>query len=62
MDKTAWILTEEYNEYNQYGGYFVTWWPEKPTEEQLAKWTDPLGRRDNEDTGFELNERHAGKR
>lgn len=30
-----WILTEEYNEYDQYGAYFLAWWPNKPTEDQL---------------------------
>lgn len=32
----VWILTNEVNDYNQYGEYFVTWWPEKPTAKQLA--------------------------
>lgn len=30
-----WILTEEYNDYSQYGEYFVAAWLEKPTWEQL---------------------------
>lgn len=30
-----WILTEEYNEYDQYGAYFVDAWHCKPSEEDL---------------------------
>jgi hypothetical protein len=33
----AWILTEEYNDYDQHGEYFVAWFPEKPTIEELSK-------------------------
>jgi hypothetical protein len=30
-----WILTEAYNEYNQYGEYFVAAWPHKPSPTEL---------------------------
>lgn len=30
-----WVLTEEYNDYDQHGGYFVQAWVGKPTAEQL---------------------------
>jgi hypothetical protein len=36
----AWILTEEYNDYDQHGEYFVAWFPEKPTTEELSKYFD----------------------
>ena len=36
----AWILTEQYNAYDQYGEYFVAWFPEKPTMEELQKYFD----------------------
>lgn len=32
-----WVLTEEYNDYDQYGEYFVHAWIGKPTKEQLLK-------------------------
>jgi hypothetical protein len=32
---TIWLLTEEHNDYDQHGEYFVAWWPEFPTFEQL---------------------------
>jgi hypothetical protein len=32
-----WILTTEYNDYDQHGEYFVAYWQEKPTKEQLLK-------------------------
>ena len=31
----VWILTEEYNDYDQHGGYFVAVFKDKPTPEQL---------------------------
>lgn len=34
MDK-AYILTVEYNQYDQYGEYFVAWFPAMPTQAQL---------------------------
>lgn len=36
MTKTAWILTEEYNEYDQYGEYFVKAFGKKPDVKRLA--------------------------
>lgn len=36
-----WVLTEEYNQYDQYGEYFIHAWVEKPTKEQLSKLVDP---------------------
>ena len=33
----AWILTEEFNDYDQHGEYFVAWFPKKPTMEELSK-------------------------
>lgn len=30
-----WILTEQYNEYDQHGEYFIAAWNEKPTLDQL---------------------------
>lgn len=32
---TVWILTEEYNDYDQHGEYFVAVFADKPTTEQL---------------------------
>ena len=32
-----WVLTSEYNEYDQHGGYFVTAWSTKPSVEEVAK-------------------------
>lgn len=30
-----WILTEEYNDYDQHGEYFIAAWNDKPTLDQL---------------------------
>jgi len=38
--KTVWIITEEYNEYDQHGQYFIAWFSEKPTVEQITKCLD----------------------
>ena len=35
--KTAFILTYEVNDYNQYGKYFLSHFSSKPTKEQLSK-------------------------
>lgn len=35
--KTVWILTEEYNGYDQYGEYFLDVFETKPSREQLAE-------------------------
>lgn len=32
-----WILTEEYNDYDQHGAYFVDAWVEKPTRGQILE-------------------------
>ena len=34
---TAYVLTEEYNDYDQYGEYFVAVFATKPTHEQLTR-------------------------
>jgi hypothetical protein len=33
---TVWILTDEYNMYDQYGEYFIAVFKEKPTHQQLT--------------------------
>jgi hypothetical protein len=33
--RTVWVLTSEYNQYDQYGRYFLAVFAEKPTAEQL---------------------------
>lgn len=33
---TVWILTSEYNDYDQYGEYFVDVFANKPTHQQLT--------------------------
>lgn len=35
--KTVWMLTEEYNDYDQYGEYFLDVFETKPSREQLAE-------------------------
>ena len=35
-----WILTEEYNDYDQHGEYFVDCFKNKPTKEQLQTYTN----------------------
>lgn len=35
MKTKAWILTEEYNDYDQHGEYFVGFFINKPTTEQI---------------------------
>jgi hypothetical protein len=32
---TVWVLTKEYNEYDQYGEYFVHAWDHAPTANEL---------------------------
>lgn len=32
--KTVWVVTKEYNNYDQYGEYFVCAFKEKPTHQQ----------------------------
>ena len=51
------ILTEEYNAYDQYGEYFIAAFKHKPTPEQLAKYDcDHYGRQGNENNWFNLKE------
>ena len=33
---SIWVLTKEYNDYNQHGEYFVGAWKEKPTHQLLT--------------------------
>jgi hypothetical protein len=33
-----WVLTKEYNDYNQHGEYFIHAWLEKPTKENLQEY------------------------
>lgn len=35
--KTVWILTEEFNDYDQHGEYFVAVFGNKPTHSQLTE-------------------------
>ena len=37
MSGSIWILTSEFNEYDQHGEYFVKAWPRKPTLEELTE-------------------------
>ena len=37
MSNTIWVLTEEYNDYGQYGEYFVAAFKVKPTIKELQK-------------------------
>lgn len=38
MHNEIWILTEEYNDYDQHGAYFIEAWDHKPTREELEKY------------------------
>ncbi len=40
----VWILTEEHNEYDQYGEYFISAFKEKPTHKQLTELDVPTNR------------------
>jgi hypothetical protein len=63
---SVWILTVEYNEYDQYGEYFVAVFKDKPTAQMLMDWgvpqhrlrgvLDGKGRADSEDKWFILKE------
>lgn len=33
----SWVLTQEFNDYDQHGAYFVAWFSTKPTVEKLQK-------------------------
>lgn len=66
MSNKVWILTEEYNQYDQYGEYFLAVFKNKPTAEKLKKFgiTEQLvqhvlnggGRQNVEDQWFLLKE------
>jgi len=30
-----WILTSTYNDYDQHGDYFIAWWSDKPSVDQM---------------------------
>jgi hypothetical protein len=34
--QSIWVLTEEYNDYDQHGEYFVHAWTHKPSREELV--------------------------
>jgi hypothetical protein len=38
---SVWVLTEEYNQYDQYGEYFRAVFANKPTAEQLKQYLHP---------------------
>lgn len=33
----SYVLTSQYNEYDQYGSYFIAWFHRKPTAEEICK-------------------------
>ena len=37
MKKGVWVVTASYNDYDQHGEYFLTFYFDKPTEAQLKK-------------------------
>lgn len=65
MDK-IWILTEEYNDYDQHGEYFLAVFKEKPNHSKLTSYGVPQdklrhvlnggGRKDSEYQWFFLRE------
>lgn len=63
----VWVLTSEYNEYDQFGEYFISVYKEKPSVETLQKDTgcsytycqhiyEKGGRQNDEDVWFNLKE------
>lgn len=66
MNPRVWILTEEYNDYDQHGEYFLGVYTSKPTIEQLLGKGVPQnclrhvlnggGRKGTEDQWFHLRE------
>ncbi len=55
--KSIWILTEEYNDYDQHGEYFLAAFKEKPSLEELKKYDyDHIGRVHNEYSWCNLEE------
>lgn len=67
MKNTVWILTEEHNQYDQYGEYFIEAFKNKPNPEQLKGLSiDEMtiqhvlnggGRQKSEDRWFYLREK-----
>ncbi len=66
MTNKVWILTEEYNQYDQYGEYYLAAFRDKPTLAQLIKLDmseqeaqhvlNGGGRQKNEDQWYNLKE------
>ncbi len=64
--KSVFVLTQEFNAYDQYGQYFIAVFPAKPHHEELTKHGVPQnrlrhvlnggGRVDDEDDWFYLKE------
>jgi hypothetical protein len=52
---TAWILTRENNEYDQYGEYFIASFKQKPTRWQLVK-----ALKDDNETTLAVNQEYIG--
>lgn len=51
------ILTQEYNAYDQYGAYFIAAFRTRPTFEQLVKYDcQHFGRQNDEESWFNLEE------
>lgn len=66
----VWVLTSEYNEYDQHGNYFIAVFKSKPSAEQLSQFVDSPeaidhlinnggGRVDYEDMWYNLDEEDA---
>lgn len=68
----VWVLTEEFNDYNQNGEYFVAVFGTKPSADKLAAFVDPHsnrarlqhianggGREELEDHWYHLREKEA---
>jgi hypothetical protein len=66
MQQTVFVLTQEYNDYDQYGEYFVAVYANKPSHQELSKQGVPQnrlrhvlnggGRKEWEDVWFWLRE------
>ena len=37
MNNKLWVLTTEYNDYDQHGEYFLAVWPKKPSPEWVQR-------------------------
>ena len=72
MSKKLWVVTTEYNEYDQYGAYLVAAYLDKPTFKQLkdllglddvttGKLTRGGGRHDLEHQWYRLSEINEGE-